>query len=186
MLGVSREFLDRKRCVVVAIDLQEKLLPAVSGAETVVKNARILLAGARALGLPTLVTEQYPKGLGRTVPELAEAVSDAPVFEKLSFSCAGSAEFLAALRATGRTQTLLCGVETHVCVQQTVLDLLREGFVVHLAADASASRNPENRFLALERLRAEGTTVTSVESALFELLRAAGTEEFKLISKLVR
>ncbi len=178
--------LRREDCVLVLVDVQEKLLPAIAGGDQVVKNCALLLEGAARLGVPVIESLQYPKGLGQTVPELAPLTAEARKFEKLSFSCCGQDSFLDLLDELEREQVLLCGVETHVCVLQTALDLLEHGAQVHVAADAVGSRRPEHRNLALERLRREGAVITCAESALFEMLGCAGTDEFKAVAKLLR
>lgn len=172
--------------VLVVIDLQEKFRDLIQGMDQVLERSQRLIAFSRQLEVPVLVTEQYPRGLGVTVSEIREACRPFTAFEKTSFSCAGSEPFLAALRATGRRQVILCGIETHVCVYQTACDLLREGFQVALAADAVSSCRGEDRDLGLQRLREVGADVMGTQMILFELLREAGTPQFKLVAKLLR
>jgi nicotinamidase-related amidase len=178
--------LERDRAALVVVDVQEAFRPAVLDFDTVVENVDKLVQGANALGVPVLVTEQYPKGLGRTVPELAEHLDGIEPIEKVCFSAAGSEEFNRALVATGRSQVLLCGIESHVCVNQTADDLIGRGLEVHVAQDAVTSRSEQNRELGLHKMERGGAVVTSVETALFELLGAAGTPEFKEIQRLVK
>ncbi len=178
--------LDRERTALVVVDVQEAFRPAVNGFADVASNVATLVQGANVLGVPTLVTEQYPKGLGATVPEVAEHLDGVSPIEKVCFSAADSEQFASGLSASGRDQVLLCGIESHVCVNQTADDLLGQGLVVHVAQDAVASRTEENRALGLHKMERAGAVVTSVEMALFELLRAAGTPEFKEIQKLVK
>jgi nicotinamidase-related amidase len=178
--------LERERAALVVVDVQEAFRPAVLDFDAVVASVATLIAGADALGLPVLVTEQYPKGLGHTVPELAEQLDGVEPIEKVCFSAAGSADFNAALAATGRDQVLLCGIESHVCVNQTADDLIGRGLEVHVARDAVTSRSEQNRELGLHKMERGGAVVTSVETALFELLGAAGTPEFKEIQRLVK
>jgi nicotinamidase-related amidase len=178
--------LDRSRAALVVVDVQEAFRPAVLDFERVAASVATLVRGARVLGLPTLVTEQYPKGLGRTVPEVAEHLDEVEPIEKLCFSAAEAGEFAERLSASGRDQVLLGGIESHVCVNQTADDLLRSGSEVHVAQDAVSSRSEENRALGLHKMETAGAVITSVETALFELLRAAGTPEFKEIQKLVK
>jgi nicotinamidase-related amidase len=140
---------------------------------------------ARILDLPVLVTEQYPKGLGRTVPEVADHLGEISTIEKVCFSAFEADDFHASLDK-GRDQVLVCGIESHVCVNQTAEDLLADGREVHVAQDAVSSRTAENRDLGLHKMEQSGAVVTSVETALFELLRAAGTPEFKEIQRLVK
>jgi nicotinamidase-related amidase len=178
--------LERDRAVLVVVDVQEAFRPAVLDFERVVRNVATLVAGANALDVPILVTEQYPKGLGRTVPELAEHLDRVKPIEKVCFSAAGSREFNGALAASGRDQVLLCGIESHVCVNQTADDLIGRGMEVQVAQDAVTSRSKQNRKLGLHKMERSGAVVTSVETALFELLGAAGTPEFKEIQRLVK
>ncbi|MGH2978332.1 MAG: hydrolase [Solirubrobacterales bacterium] len=177
--------LDRSRAALVVIDMQEAFRPAVLGFEQVAHNVATLVRGARVLGLPTLVTEQYPKGLGHTVPEVSEHLDATPI-EKVCFSAVDADGFTAALREAGRDQVLLCGIEAHVCVNQTAQDLIADGIEVHVAQDAVTSRTADNRALGLHRMERSGAVATSVETALFELLRQAGTPEFKEVQALVR
>lgn len=178
--------LERNRTALVVVDVQEAFRPAVAGFDQVAHSAGVLVQGAKALGVPVLVTEQYPKGLGRTVPEVAAHLDDVTPVEKVCFSAVDSDEFAERLEATGRDQILLCGIESHVCVNQTADDLLARGLTVHVAEDAVTSRTPENRRLGLHKMERGGAVVTSVETALFELLRQAGTPEFKEVQRLVK
>jgi nicotinamidase-related amidase len=178
---VSR-VLDRERAALVVVDVQEAFRPAVGEFDTVAANAGVLAQGARALGLAVVVTEQYPKGLGETVPEVAEHLDGAVRHPKTVFSAARAEGF----DLGGRDQALVCGIETHVCVQQTVQDLLDAGVEVHVAADATSSRTALNRRLGLEKMERSGAWVTSTEMALFELVGEAGTPEFKTIQALVK
>jgi nicotinamidase-related amidase len=177
--------LDRGRAALVVIDVQEAFRPVVLDFERVAANVGVLVQGARILGLPLLVTEQYPKGLGETVPEVARHLDGVERLEKTSFSAVGADGFPAAL-AEMRDQVLLCGIEAHVCVNQTAEDLLATGREVHVVRDAVTSRTPENRDLGVHKMEHSGAVVTSVETALFELLREAGTPEFKEIQSLVK
>jgi nicotinamidase-related amidase len=178
--------LDRDRAALVVVDVQEAFRPAVLDFDGVARNVAVLVQGASALGLPILLTEQYPKGLGATVPELERHLDGIEPIEKLCFSAAGSEEFSTRLGESGRDQVLLCGIESHVCVNQTADDLLEAGKEVHVAQDAVSSRTEENRRLGLHKMERAGAVLTSVETALFELLREAGTPEFKEIQKLVK
>ncbi len=184
----ERFFLDRDKAVLVVIDVQEKLCLAmdqqVLGKLT--RNIGILLESAAELKLPVLVTEQYVKGLGATLPELKEKAASAGCFEKMAFSCCGSPEFVAQLKTTGRNQIIVTGMETHVCVLQTVIELREAGFDVHLVKDAVMSRNKQNWQTALEAMTLTGAIPTCTESVVFQLLKVAGSDEFKKLSKLVR
>ena len=164
------------------VDAQEAFRPAVLDFDRVVRNAAALVQGARALGVPVVVTEQYPRGLGRTVPEVAEQLDGIEPIEKVCFSAAAADGF----DTGGRHQALVCGIEAHVCVWQTAHDLLDRGLEVHVARDAVSSRTEENREVGLRKMEAAGAAVTSVETALFELLGAAGSDEFKAVQRLVK
>ncbi len=178
--------LCRTKAGLVIIDIQERLLPAIDGQARVVQNSLRMIQGAVILGLPLFATEQYRKGLGPTVPEIAQAVPGFSPLQKLTFSACGASDFVQQLQAKGVSQVLLCGIETHVCVCQSALDLLDQAFRVFVVADAVASRAPENHHLGLERTRDAGAILVSTEMALFELLGAAGTEEFKQVLSLVK
>ena len=174
--------LDPSRAALVVIDVQEAFRKAVPGFDRVARACATLVRGAQAVGVPVLATEQYPKGLGHTVPEVAEALPEgtAPL-EKVCFSAPEAEGF----DLNGRDQALVCGVEAHVCVNQTSLDLLTGGVEVHVARDAVASRFERDEVIGLEKLRRAGAVITSVETALFELVGRAGTEEFKRVQSLV-
>ena len=170
--------LDRDRAALVVVDVQEAFRPAVERFDEVVENTRRLMEGAKILGVPTVVTEQYPNGLGRTVDELGEVEA----VEKTCFSAARADGF----DLDGRDQVLVCGIETHVCVSQTAHDLLERGLEVHVASDAVTSRTADNKAVGLHKMERSGAIVTSVEAALFELLGAAGSDEFKQVQGLVK
>jgi nicotinamidase-related amidase len=184
----DRFFLERDKAVLVVIDVQEKLCAAMNDKvlAKLTRNIGILLETARELSVPVLVTEQYVKGLGATLAELQEKAEGAPCFEKMAFSSCGSAEFVAKLRESGRTQVIVSGMETHVCVLQTVIELRDAGFEVHLVKDAVMSRDKRNWQTACEAMTLTGAVPTCTESVMFQLLRVAGTDEFKRLSKLVR
>jgi nicotinamidase-related amidase len=176
----------RPKAGLVVVDIQEKLLPAIHENQRVIANTVRLIKGATIMGLPIFVTEQYPVGLGPTVPEVAAAVPGFAPLEKLAFSSCGAEGFIAALEAKGVSDVILCGIEAHVCVTQTCLDLLDRGFRPFVAADAISSRTPENHRIAVERMRDAGAVIVSTEMILFELLGRAGTEEFKQVLPLVK
>lgn len=186
-MPAPRPKLDRKDAVVVVVDVQEKLLPAMpqDRLAQLFKYAKAMVLAARELGVPVLATEQYPKGLGATAPQLRELLPDAPIV-KMHFSCGADPAFTSALKATGRKQVVLLGMETHVCVFQTARDLVDQGYEVFVCADAVTSRSDEHRQSGLELIRASGAQVHNVESVIFDLLHAAGTDEFKKIAPLVR
>ncbi len=171
----------------IVIDVQEGFRPVIDGFDEIVRNVGILAEGFGVLGRPVIVSEQYPKGLGHTVAQIEERL---PAFtekvEKLRFSACGVPEFDSAVRRARCTQWVVCGIETHVCVNQTVADLLGAGYEVHVAQDAVSSRAPANRDIAMGKMVAAGAHATSTEMALFEMLEQAGSGEFKAISKLVR
>ena len=181
--------LDRARTALVVIDVQERLFPAMDAdhREEVMRNIKVLTATARRLNLGTLVTEQYPKGLGHTLPEVKDALPPGvqPV-EKVAFSCQGVEAFRSRLTATGARQILLAGIEAHVCVLMSALDLLAEGYAVHIVADAVTSRTQANWRLAMAQLRQAGAVVTTTETVLFQLLRQADTDDFRELARLIR
>jgi len=184
----DRFFLDSDKAALVVIDVQEKLCLAMDEKvlRKMTKNIGILLEGALELNLPVLITEQYVKGLGATIAELKEKAGDAACFEKMAFSSCGSPEFVEKLKQTGRTQIIITGMETHVCVLQTVIELRDAGFEVHVVKDAVMSRCKRNWQTAMEAMSLTGAVPTCTESVLFQLLKVAGTEAFKKLSKLVR
>ncbi|HTR88752.1 MAG TPA: isochorismatase family protein [Solirubrobacteraceae bacterium] len=170
--------LERERAALVVIDVQEGFRPYASFQAVALATAK-LLRGARTLGLPRIVSEQYPRGLGATAPEVG--LEDERPIEKTVFSAARAEGF----ELQGREQAIVCGIETHVCVSQTVHDLLDRGVQVHVPADAVGSRHQIDHERALQRLERAGAVVTTVEAALFELLKRAGTPEFKTVQKLI-
>ena len=178
--------LSRTQAGLVVVDVQERLLPAIFESQRVVQNTVRLIQGAAVLKVPIFATEQYRNGLGPTVPEVAAAIPGFAPQEKLAFSACGADGFIPALEQRKVTDALLCGIEAHVCVSQTCLDLVDKGFRVFVAADAVSSRTPENYHVGLDRMRAAGAVIVSTEMVLFELLERAGTDEFKQILRLVK
>ena len=172
--------------ILVCIDIQESLAKAMFDRASLIANTRKLIAGINVLNIPILWTEQNPERLGATVPEIA-AVMPALThsISKMSFSCCGSDEFVRVLKARQRSAFVLAGIETHICVLQTAIDLAGMGFRVHVAADCVCSRTPENNAGGIERMRSMGVQITSVETALFELLRTAAAPQFKEIAKII-
>jgi nicotinamidase-related amidase len=169
------------------IDIQERLLPAMADADQVVARSKILLAAAMELSLPVTVSEQYPKGLGHTVASLAS--NDAMVMEKLSFSCwrdEALKQHFIKLHESGRPQVIVAGIEAHVCVLQTCIDMANAGFAVFAVADAMSSRKPESATLAFERMQNAGVQVVNSEMVVFELLEKAGSAQFKSLSGLIK
>jgi nicotinamidase-related amidase len=178
--------LTPENTILVMIDIQEKLTRAMLDKEALVENAVKMVGGAKILGTPIIRTEQNPDGLGRTVPELEELLGDVEPITKLSFSCCGEPHFMEELQKFGRKQILIGGIESHVCVYQTVSDLTALGYEVQTLADVVSSRTAENRNIGFERCREAGSSITSVETALFEMLRAAKGDKFKQMLKVVK
>jgi nicotinamidase-related amidase len=178
--------IPRTGSILLLVDFQERLLPAISAAESVLANAVRLAKGAEILRIPVFVTEQYPKGLGPTVAGLKENLPSFTPWEKLTFSACGASGLVEALKKSNTTDVVLAGIESHVCVTQTCLDLLRLGLRVFVCADAVGSRTVENCRIGLERMRAGGALVVSTEMVLFEWLERAGTPEFKQIQALLK
>jgi nicotinamidase-related amidase len=175
--------LDRGRAALVVVDVQEAFRKAIPDFDELTGAIATLVRGAAAMGVPIVVTEQYPQGLGRTVPEVAEHLpAGIDPIEKVCFSAAEAEGF----DLGGRDQAIVCGIETHVCVNQTVIDLLDGGVEVHLASDAVASRSDRNRELGLKKAEAGGAVLSGVEMALFELLRGSDASEFKQVQELVK
>ena len=168
------------------IDFQEKLVPAIANNEEIVAKAATFVAGLKELGVPMAVTQQYTKGLGDTVPAIKEAIGEFEAMEKMSFSAMGCEEFVAWVKAQGKKTILVCGVEAHICVLQSIIDLLGEGFRVFIVADCVGSRLVYNRDYAIQRATQEGAFVTTCEGALYEMVQGAGTPHFKAISKLTK
>lgn len=178
--------LDRDRSLLLLIDFQERLMPAIEQGEARLLRAKLLLEVARILSVPVLASEQYPKGLGPTVPPLRERLDASEIHAKLAFSCGRDEALQASVCASGRNQLVLAGVETHVCVLQTALDFRARGFDVYVVADATGSRDEERRRLGLERMRQHGVVILHSEMAAFEWLKAAGTELFRRVAPLLR
>lgn len=179
--------LDRSKAAILVVDVQSRLTPAMppEALARVVKYGRALIGAAKELGLPVLATEQYPKGLGETIPELREVLPSPPLV-KMHFSCGADPAFAAELEKTGRRQVVVCGMEAHVCVFQTVRDLVGMGYEVHVCADAVSSRSELHRESGLELCRQAGGILTNAETVIFDLLHQAGTAEFKKVAPLVK
>ena len=180
----SPELMSRGDSALLVVDVQDKLIGLIPDHARIIWNIRRLIDGAAALGVPAAATEQYPKGLGPTTQLLAERLGDIPA--KMSFSCGGCPEVMKSFRDAGAGKILVVGIEAHVCVQQTVFDLMTDGFQVYLAVDAVGSRFDIDCETALRRMDSAGATLTTTEAALFEWCDVAGTPEFKQISSLVR
>lgn len=185
MVGAAG-LIDRTRAVVVLIDAQERLADVMPRRDAVVNTMALLARASLVLGVPIVVTRQYPRGLGDTVPELVEAVGVHQPVDKVAFDCTREPAFSRALEAVGCTQVVIAGMEAHICVTQTALSLGAGGYDVHVVADAVCSRRDADRDVALDRLRAAGVTVTTSESVIYEALGEAGTAEFRAILEIVK
>ena len=178
---VARHALQAEQCALVVIDIQDKLLPPIWQKEQMVRNAQILIRAAGILKIPAFVTTQYTKGLGNTVPEIAALLPATESFDKTPFSCFGSEAFCNSVKRLppAVNTLLLCGMESHICVTQTALAALREGYLVHVASDAVSSRAEWNWKIGLERMRAAGAVISSTEMAIYELMRSSSSAAFK-------
>lgn len=168
------------------IDFQEKLVPVIHQNAEIVKKAVVLAQGLNEIGVPFAVSQQYTKGLGETVPEFTSVIESFQYMEKHTFSCFECEEIANWVKAQNKKTILICGVEAHICVLQTVLDLLGDGYRVFVVADCVGSRSPYDKEIGLERMKAEGAILTTCEAALFELTGGAKSAHFKVISKLVK
>jgi nicotinamidase-related amidase len=180
-IEIARLPLDAEQCALIVIDIQEKLLPPIFHKEELVRNSKLLVRAADVLKLPTVMSTQYAKGLGKTVPEIASLLPETEAIDKDQFSCFGSEAFCTLLkRLPGKRNTLLlCGMESHICVTQTALSALREGYLVHVASDAVSSRTEWNWKIGLERMRAAGAVISSTEMMIYELMRSSSSPAFK-------
>jgi nicotinamidase-related amidase len=178
---IARRPLEAEQCALIVIDIQEKLLPPIFQKERLVKNSQLLIRLAGILKIPALMSTQYVKGLGPTVPEIASLLPETEPIDKQMFSCFGSDVFCSVLKRLpgNRNTVLLCGMESHICVTQTALGALREGYIVHVASDAVSSRTEWNWHIGLERMRAAGAVISSTEMIIYELLRSSGAPAFK-------
>lgn len=178
---VARRPLEAEQCALVVIDIQEKLLPPIFQKELLVRNAQLLIRAAGILKIPTLVSTQYAKGLGSTVSDVASLLPATESVDKTLFSCFGSDVFCGLLRRLpGKRDTLLlCGMESHICVTQTALSALREGYLVHIASDAVSSRSEWNWKIGLDRMRSAGAVISSTEMMIYELMRSSSSAAFK-------
>ena len=178
---VARQLLQAEQCALLVVDIQEKLLPPIFDRDELVKNSQMLVRLASVLEIPAVVTTQYAQGLGAIVPEIASLVGQVRFIDKLDFSCFGSNEFRSTLKSLpgNRNTVLLCGMEAHICVMQTALGALNEGYLVHVASDAIGSRARWNWEIGIDRMRAAGAVISTTEMMIYELLRCSGTREFK-------
>ncbi len=178
--------LDIKNCCLVVVDVQGKLARLMYDKQVLYKNVQILIEAAKILNVPILWCQQCPDALGPTIPEIAQLLTDSEPIDKSAFSCCGAQQFNIKLNDLKRQQVLLCGIETHVCIYQTAVDLLAKGFSVDVVADAVSSRTPENKQIAINKMAAEGINISCTEMALFELLRTAEHPQFKQIATLIK
>ena len=178
---VARQPLVADQCALVVVDIQEKLLPPIFNKDELVKNSQLLIRAANILQLPVVVTTQYADGLGPTVPEITSLLGHTRPIDKLQFGCFGSNEFRSALKSLpgSRNTMLLCGMEAHICVMQTALGALNDGYLVHVATDAIGSRVRWNWDIGIDRMRAAGAVISTTEMMIYELLRSSGTSQFK-------
>ncbi|MFZ5997781.1 MAG: hydrolase [Nitrospirota bacterium] len=185
---MNKFFLDKENAVLLIVDIQDRLAAAMNEKikKGVIKNCLHLIELAKMTNIPIAVTEQYSKGLGQTVPEIRETLAVYQPIEKLTFSCCGEPNFLNKVKEFNKKTVILTGMETHICVLQTCIDLLNAGISVHLVRDGVCSRTKENWLTGIEFMRDAGAVITCTETVLFQLLKVAGTEEFKAISKRIR
>ena len=178
--------LKMENVALLLVDIQGNLAHSMHGKELLFKNVQKLIKGIQVLGIPILWIEQNPQGLGPTIPEIADLLSNIQPISKMSFSCCQNDRFMQALKALNRKQVLIAGIEAHVCVYQTAVDLVDLGYEVQVVTDAVSSRNMENKEIGLQKMRDSGVSLTSVETALFELLKVAEGEQFRDILKIVK
>ena len=178
--------LDRNRVGLLVIDIQQKLLKVMAHQDQVVENTVKLIKGFKIFQSPIFVTEQYPEGIGKTATPIKKVLGDVEIQEKLTFSCCGVEGLIHSLRSKKIDQLVLCGIETHICVWQTAMDLIDQGFMVDVVKDAVSSRKDVDYETALARMLHHGIDVVTTEMVLFEILERAGTDEFKEIAKLIK
>ncbi len=188
ILQIYRKPLNAAECALVVIDIQEKLLPPIFNKEALVRNAALLIQAAKILNIPVLATTQYVKGLGGTVPEIASLLDGVAFIDKTEFSCFGKDTFCSAVKELPghRNTMLLCGMEAHICVMQTALAALEQGYLVHVASDAIGSRHEWNWQVGMERMQNAGCVISSTEMMIYELMRRSGTPEFKELLKYIK
>jgi nicotinamidase-related amidase len=183
---MDKFFLEKENAALLIIDIQERLANVMKMKEPVIKNSLHLIELAKLIDIPVIVTEQYPKGIGQTVQEIQHALPRYQPIEKMTFSCCEENNFLQTVQGTRKKQCILAGMETHVCVLQTCLGLLRDGYAVHVVKDAVCSRTKENWETGIAFMREAGAVITSAEIVLFQLLKIAGTGEFKAMMKRIK
>jgi len=180
-VDVARQLLQSEQCALVVVDIQEKLLPPIFNKDELIKNSQLLIRVANILEIPVVVTTQYVQGLGAVVPEISSLINHVRAVDKLDFSCFGSNDFRSLLKSLpgNRNTVLLCGMEAHICVMQTALGALNDGYLVHVATDAIGSRVRWNWDIGIDRMRAAGAVISTTEMMIYELLRCSGTQQFK-------
>jgi nicotinamidase-related amidase len=183
-IAMQAMMIDKDNCVLVVVDIQEKLAPYISGIEEILKNAKKLIKACRIFELPVIVTEQ--KKLGNTVEDLRDVLGKFEPIQKMAFSCVREEKFVEELEKTGRKTCILMGIEAHICIAQTVMDLMEMGYDVHVIVDAIGSRKELDKEIAIQRMIVEGAIPTTTEMVMYELLKSAEAEEFKDILKLVK
>lgn len=178
--------IDKDDSCLVVVDIQEKLFPHIHNNAQMLRKCRTLIRGMQELHVKRFATEEYVKGLGRTIDEVSELWDNFEAIEKISFSCCGESQFMLAIEEHYIKNIILCGIESHVCVLQTAIDLQQAGHQAIVVIDACSSRNEDDKLLAIERMKQEGVLVTSTEAILLELCKKAGTDQFRAISKLIK
>jgi len=186
VIDMSKFKINRRNSILIIIDIQDRLAAAMKDKDTMIANCVHLIEAAKIFDIPVIVTEQYPKGLGSTVPDIQSALTAYKPYEKAVFDCCGEISFVDRLKSLGRSHVILTGIEAHVCVLQTCLSLLVLGFHTHCIMDALCSRSRQNLVLGQELMRDAGAVITSTEAVLFQLLEKAGSPEFKMISDRIK
>lgn len=184
--GAKTMLIRASESALIVIDMQERLVPAMQAPARTIQNTRLLLQSASKTGVPVMLTEQYPQGLGETVPAIKSAANGAPIFPKIHFSCMEDPEFGAHFRSLGRKQAIVAGMEAHICVMQTAASMVEEGYEVFVVSDATASRTSESEKACLRRLSASGISIVTTEMVIFEWLGQAGTPAFRELLPLIR
>ena len=186
LTGSNIKPISNKNSVLVIVDIQERIIPKIFDKHTIISNTVTLIKSAGILNIPIVVTEQYPKGLGATIPEIKDLMVSWQPIEKICFSCFGSNDFSRKLKELKRDNLILCGIESHVCITQTVLDGLKLGYSVFFIKDAISSRTENNRETGFERMAQAGAIPSSTEMVMFELLKEAGTDKFKQMVTMIK
>lgn len=178
--------LSKEKAILVLVDIQEKLLKVMWKKEELILNVSKLIKSFKIMEIPILLTEQYPQGMGKTDESITELLKGTEAIEKICFSCMGKDEFTKKMKSLGKDQVVLCGIESHICVLQTALDLLHQGYFVYVPYDGISSRKESDYRNALDRIQKEGVVIGSVESAIFELLKTADSPAFKQILDIIK